>query len=246
MIGSRHRMTASLASVVGQQQYAAAGSGNFTVPAGVTSICAVVIGGGAGTASNVNGIGSAYRGGSSGALTYRNNIAVTPGQVIAYVVGGGGAPGSDGTGSSLSIPGSTMLAAGGVGSGSTVSSSGGDVNRFGGVGGYTTVPVSTPALGRGGRASYAGNASSVSTPEAETGGGASGGAITINGTGYGSCVFENLGDTGASLVGDVLSGRVGAGGYVANSGGAPLSQAGNDGGIRIIWGPGRSYPSNAS
>lgn len=245
MIGNAMRMRVTDSAPVGQQQYASAGSGTFVVPTGVTSICVVVIGGGAGSASNVDGIGSAYRAGSSGALCYRNNVSVTPGQSIAYTVGGGGAAGSNGTASTFSLPSGTMTAGGGVGSGTTASSSGGDVNRFGGAGYYTVVPVSTPIIGQRGRASYAGNTSSASTPQAASGG-LSGGAVTINGVGYASCLYENSNEIGATLVGDVAAGKVGAGGTILFSGGVVFAQSGEDGGIRIIWGTGRSYPSNAA
>ena len=72
-----------------QQEFPTPGTYSFTVPTGVTSICAVAIGGGGGGASDVNDGG----GGGGGGLQYRNNVAVTPGETLTVVVGAGGAPG---------------------------------------------------------------------------------------------------------------------------------------------------------
>ena len=54
----------------------------WTVPAGVTSICAVAVGGGGGGAYNW-----AQHGGGSGGLCWMNGISVTPGQVWYVYVG---------------------------------------------------------------------------------------------------------------------------------------------------------------
>lgn len=71
------------------------GSGNFTVPAGVTflDVETVGAGGGGGYAAS----GGAAAGGAAGA-TVSGPLAVTPGQVIVYVVGASGAGGVLGTG----------------------------------------------------------------------------------------------------------------------------------------------------
>ena len=72
-----------------QQEFPTPGTYSFTVPTGVTSICAVAIGGGGGGASDVNDGG----GGGGGGLQYRNDITVTPGETLTVVVGSGGASG---------------------------------------------------------------------------------------------------------------------------------------------------------
>ena len=72
-----------------QQEFPTPGTYSFTVPAAVTSICAVAIGGGGGGASDVNDGG----GGGGAGLQYRNDISVTPGETLTVVVGSGGAPG---------------------------------------------------------------------------------------------------------------------------------------------------------
>lgn len=62
------------AVTAGQQLFTA--SGTFTVPAGVTSICAASIGAGAAGSLGVYG-------GAGGGLSYSNGLSVTPGQNLA-------------------------------------------------------------------------------------------------------------------------------------------------------------------
>jgi hypothetical protein len=68
----------------GQELFTTPGIHTFTVPAGVTSICVVVVGGG--------GAGAPYfgMGGAGGGLAYKNNITVTPGANCTITVGAGG------------------------------------------------------------------------------------------------------------------------------------------------------------
>lgn len=121
-----------------------ASSGNFTVPNGVYSIYAELVAGGGGGAScfaaaatgNVSGAGGGAGGFANG------QYAVTPAQVIAYVVGAGGTSTNDGNASSLGVllacnPGqgatftTTGTSAGGIGG----SASGGTIlNLIGGSG----------------------------------------------------------------------------------------------------------------
>lgn len=77
-------MAATPKAVQGQQAYTTAGTYTFTVPAGVTSISALCVGGGGG------GKGYANDGATGGALSYINSVSVTPGQSITVVVGSGG------------------------------------------------------------------------------------------------------------------------------------------------------------
>ena len=66
------------------------GEYDFTVPLGVTSICVVCLGSGAGGYVSANGLKVAA-GGGGGALAYANNIAVTAGEILQVVVAAGGA-----------------------------------------------------------------------------------------------------------------------------------------------------------
>ena len=76
----------------GSATYTSPGTYTFVVPAGITSISAVAIGGGGGGGAgypNVTGNPIA-RGGDGGGLGYVNNFSVTPGQSMSVSVGGGG------------------------------------------------------------------------------------------------------------------------------------------------------------
>lgn len=65
---------------------------SWVVPAGVTKISAVAIGGGAGGANSWNNDGryDSGPGGSGGALSYINDFPVTPGQTLVIYAGAGG------------------------------------------------------------------------------------------------------------------------------------------------------------
>lgn len=71
----------------GQVQFTTTGDTNWVVPNGVTSICAVVVSGGGAGRCDGSGIDS---GGAGGGLSYKNNIAVTPGETLVVRVGAGG------------------------------------------------------------------------------------------------------------------------------------------------------------
>jgi hypothetical protein len=102
----------------GQAEYTSPGTYSWTAPAGVTSVCAVCVGGG--------GAGMAYfgSGGAGGGLGWKNNISVVPGQSYTVIVGGGGISPSYGS-SSASQAGSIGSANGGTSSFAGLSASGG-------------------------------------------------------------------------------------------------------------------------
>ena len=84
-----------LFSTITEQIYTTPGSYQWLCPEGVTSVCAVCVGGG-----GSGWIYSSYsRGGGGGGLGWKNDIPVTPGQKYTVVVGVGG---SKPTSSSLS------------------------------------------------------------------------------------------------------------------------------------------------
>jgi hypothetical protein len=74
-----------LSSNSGQQLITTVGAANFTVPAGVISLKVSLCGGGGG-----GGFNASARGGGGGGFCVKT-WAVTPGQIIPYVVGAGGA-----------------------------------------------------------------------------------------------------------------------------------------------------------
>jgi uncharacterized repeat protein (TIGR02543 family) len=106
-----------------------AGSGTWTVPAGVTNMEVLVVGGGGGCWND------SYQSGSgAGGMYYSTSYAVTPGSSVGITVGAGA---TDGTGSS-SLFGTQLIAYGGTkGAGYT---DGGDQGAYSLNGGTTKVP----------------------------------------------------------------------------------------------------------
>jgi hypothetical protein len=154
----------------GQQQYTTPGTYTWVAPAGVTSICVVCVGGGAGNTSNFNA-----GGGGGGALAWDNNIAVTAGSSYTIVVGAGGVgsidpEGNAGGNSSFSVgpvrangggssgsawAGGTTFGGDGGGNGgdgkiSNLNGSGGGAGGYTGVGGKGATRFETPTAGAGG------------------------------------------------------------------------------------------------
>ena len=197
---------------IGQDEWTTAGTHSWTAPAGVTSICVVAVGGGAG------GTGILQAGGGGG-LGYKNNITVTPGSSYTVVVGAGG-QGTDTTYPSVWPEGedsyfisATTVKGGGGGKGgsSYTSKNGGDfVGDGGGNGGDATT------FGAGGGAGgYSGNGG---------GGNTHGGTGTIvdgagSGGGGGAGSHQNLTTGGAG------GGGVGLEGQTTNGAqGSPINQ----------------------
>lgn len=154
---------------------------SWTVPAGVTSVCVLCIGGGGG------GSPGGGAGGGGGALVWKNNIPVTPGQVIPIKVGGGGAYGMSGGDSSFN---NSVIAYGGRGGGYPNHTNEGFIgDGYATSGTYTGSPSSNP-YGRGGTWSAGG-------PGEGSGGGnggAGGSGGTYNGGGGAGGYTGNGGD----------------------------------------------------
>jgi len=173
-------------------------SGNWTVPAGVTSVTVEIWGaGGGGGGSNTNAAGGA--GGGSGAYVSRI-IPVTPG-TYAFTLGTGGnagtaAGGTGGTGgnSTITIGGFTLTANGGTGGvgdagavGAGGAASGGTTNTNGnpGLAGGASGGNggASPNGGTGGTGNTNGAGSAGNTPGAGGGGGERGGGNQTGGAG---------------------------------------------------------------
>lgn len=236
----------------------AVSSYSWTVPTGVTSISAVVVGAGQSGATDDAGA----TGGAGGALRYATSIAVTPGETLTIEAGNGvyGATGQTSGGASSIKRGGTTLLFAGVGTGTTVGGTIGGGN--GGVGGS---PSSTRSSGGGGAGGYSGNGGSgqnadLSFSSPPSGGGAYGGTgSTARG---GTAGGVGLLGQGASGTGTTATTQFGSNGYAGQSNDAigygvyGAGGAGNDsasgnsgasgaGAVRIIWGAGRAFPSNA-
>lgn len=269
----------------GEAVYTSPGTYSFVVPAGITEISAVAVGGGS--------TGVVYRTttGGGGALSYSNNIPVTPGESLTVVVGVKGMTvsiTSSNTGvinpagpSSISRGGTTLLlasaAAGTSNRPSNIAQGGQASAGIGAVrnsGGSSVTNSANAGAGGGGAAGYSGsggNGNPALTPGGNgTGGGGGGGAGGNNTRGNSAGGGVGLYGQGANGVGGTTSnstytvqvGNPGSGGIRSasnNSGGSygggggqdndhpnyDYSEGGN-GGVRIIWGTGKSYPFNAT
>ena len=192
-------------SPVGEVTLTAA-SGTWVCPAGVTRVCAVLVGKGG---KGVNQGGYWCAGGDGGALAFKNNIAVVPGTSYSFVIG-----------STTQIFGLRVFA------GVNGYSSPNYQNRYG----SEATTDGAPDGRCNGAAAY-----SVGDPER---GAVGGGAGRYEGTPAAAGV-------GVGLFGTGSTGSYGAGGVTAYSYSGRVTPGG-PGAIRIIWGTGRSFPSNAS
>lgn len=202
------------------------GSGqNVTIPSGVTSICIVAIGyGGSGSTDGVSYI----QGGQGGGLSWVNNIAVTPGEVLQVQFGGGVA-------TSRLMRGTEVLC-------SAVFGNGGGLivgnHQYGGGGGYR-------ALNDFGNGEYyadgdvdGGGAGGYTGPGA-------GGNLSTSASGRGGGGILPFGGTvGAPSPGFPVTS---AGANYGGGGSAyfnPAGQAPSPGGlgcVRLLWGSGRAF-----
>ena len=170
---------------VGQAEWTTPGTYSWTCPTGVTEVCSVAVGAGAGGINNGSGGG--------GGLAWRNAIQVTPGQTYTIVVGAGGAGGNSGSSTNANRGGDsyfldqTTCRGGGGGWASNLLSTGGGYVGQGGDNGDTVVAYQ----GGGGAGGYAGG---------NNGGG--------GGTGAGSaCNFGGAGGGGVGIYGQGTSGN---------------------------------------
>lgn len=230
----------------GENVYTTPGSYSWVAPTGVTTVSAVVVGGG----------GTGFQGGDipaggGGGLAYKNNIATTPGTGYTVVVGTGGTNSGQNGSPSYFINSSTVNATGGTGSPShpgsnnwpypggsnTAGDGGGDggpggsfsgtQSGAGGAGGYA---------GQGGRGGQAWGYTAVYPATAGAGGGGGGGwgsshNITMGGGGgvglFGQGPNGAAGDSG-NLTNN--GGKGGSGGTDGQPSGGP-SNVGHDGGL---------------
>lgn len=232
--------------VFGQVEWTAAGTYLWQVPPGVYSISGVAIG------TGQTGIGSSpFTGGGGGGLHWRNSIPVTPGEWLTIVISVNNIAAVEDTtlkrgAQILLLGGRGQLGGGGGliggitpvydvyggGGGRGGGSGGGDGNGGlgGGAGGY---------MGDGGQGgNFVSGAGQM--PVLNSGGGR-GGDNGGAGTGYSNSVGEGVGLHGRTQ--DYAPGSSG----LIKCGGGGFGGGGNGmvGGLRLIWGRGRSYPDLA-
>ena len=225
----------------GQQLFES--STSWVVPENVTSVCAVLVGGGAGSAGGP---------GKGGSLRWINFLEVTPGETLTVTVGGAGDR------SRIRRGGTDLIVAAGATDGTSTSLStenvgGGD---GGAAGSNDTGSTGVGYGGCGGAGGYSGNGGKGGNGSGSAGANGSGGAG--GGGGAGRRAYEESGNGGlgggVGLYGEGSSGEGGAGGASGGdsgqagspgSGGVTTKYGGSNraGGIRIIWGDGRAFPS---
>lgn len=195
----------------GQLLFDNVGTHSFMVPEGVSSICAVAVGGGAG-----GGYTWANSAGNGGALAYANNIPVTAGEILTIVVGAGGAQNSVGNDSLLKRANSQLIftAQGGQQSNTGSKPISGSITCYGGQGGIGGDSGNRQYGGGGGAGGYGvvvdgsdakgGNGSYGTKATAGQKGGGGGG-----GGGYNSSTYAFGGGGGVGLFGISVSGNGG-------------------------------------
>ena len=243
----------------GQEAYTAPGTYSWTAPAGVTAVSVVAVGAGGYNAGMSQG---PVGGGGGGALVYKNNIAVTPGQSYTVVVGNAPNGGTGGS-SSFTAGFGTMTAGGGGGNATfnTPAPTGGagglpsgtyDAGYAGGAGGsYSSSIGFGGGGGAGGYSGVGGRGGSNGAAGSNGSGGGGGGGGSASGTGGTKgggvgILGQGSNGTGASGSGHGGAGSNGAG--VLHGGGGTAwnggySALGGKGAIRIIWGVNRAFPS---
>lgn len=189
------------------------GSNTFVVPAGVTSISVVTVGSGG------------YRRSGGGALSYVNNISVTPGESLTAVVSTTGGN----TQSSYLARGATKLVQAGsasYGAGNGYCFVGGSVVvGTGGNGGCSGCNCNRGGGGAGGYSGKGGNGGSGGAGQAGSGGSGGGGGATNGVNTYGGG-----GGGGVGVLGTGSSGTGGTYGSGTGGGGGTGGSSGNSGG----------------
>lgn len=244
------------AAAAGQQVFTA--SGTFTVPAGVTEICAVAVGRGQNGAAG-DGDATPGRGGEGGTLSYTNALSVTPGESLTMTIA---TSTSGSTGETTLKRSSTVLLAARAGGqtsgqanvgtsfagGTTPEPFGGYGSGGGGAGGYSGAGGAGGFFGGGGSAGSGGSGGGGGSAAAAASGGGGGVGLLGAGSNGAAGIGNGGGGGGGSGGGAGASGGTGSagGGYGGGGGGGDINNAGGSGGggaVRIIWGAGRSYPS---
>lgn len=239
----------------GQQEWTTPGTYQFIVPS-IPYISAVCVAGGQGGQNYYNGQGPSD-GGFGGSLRYSRQIPVFPGETLTVVVGVGGTGDLIGVqntlgGSTYIMRGSTVLLCAACATGTVVSFPGntpGSALVGGDNGGVGTPRASSGASGAGGGAGGYSGAGNTGT------GGSGGRGFPTNGVqgegGGGGVGIYGEGTSGANGTSTSPQGKGGSAGMNGSSSGAGGRFGGGGGGednggsgaCRIIWGPGREYPS---
>ncbi len=198
-------------------------SGNWTAPAGVTSVTVEAWGGGGGGGAGTGN--PAQGGGGAGGQYVSTVVAVTPGNTYAYVVGAAGTGGNTvagGTGGDSTFAATTVVAKGGAGGGLAAANSSGGTAGLGSTAGGVGNVVYAGGAGAAGTSTCAGGAGGGGAGSAGAGGNASG-----NTAGSGTATGGGAGATETTAQGAGSAGNVAGGG---GGGGCAKSNTNQNGG----------------
>lgn len=204
------------------------GSGNWSVPVGVTSVKVLVVAGGAGGGWQIGG------GGGAGGYIYNSSYIVTSGGTVSYSIGSGGNGGTDvttdATNGGNSVFGSLTAIGGGFGGVNAYRPAGS--GGSGGGSGEVGYSQGTGTVGQGNNGGYlngsgsggGGGAGAVGSNGSGTSGGAGGIGVdysSIFGTEYGELGYFAGGGGGGSYTGGTpgLGGLGGGGDAISGSNG---------------------------
>ena len=255
----------------GQEAFTTPGTYSWTAPSDVTSVSVVCVGGGgggAGDGGSTGGFGGGLGWKNNISVVPGQSYTVVVGSGGKGTTSGNGGDGGD----SYFIDLTTVAGLGGDGGGPGIGTLGGNFVGDGGGRGGGTESVTTHAHGGGGAGGYSGNGGFARTNNKGSDGSGGAGGAGSDGGGNGEDI--GAGGGGVGLLGEGESGlgggtegeRNGAGGFGGSSGdngkadlfggtggsfGGGGGQSTNStpgdgagGGVRIIWGSNRAFPSS--
>ena len=255
------------AIVVGQILHTTEGAYSWVAPAGVTSVSAVAVGrGGRGSCGRtyyynceLGQVGG--NGGSGAALAYRNAIPVTAGSPYTISINTGSMSGFNTEGPTSSQaraqngltgkypynacdnPGGTVTygtgGSGGAALGwASIGGGGGGAGGYSGTGGYGLGSMGSGQGGTGGAGGGGGGGNYAP--------GYDGGGVGMLGQGPSGAGSPTNGGAGSGGSGKTYGGGGGGGGDPSYPPYVCAAKCGGPGAVRIIWGPGRSFPSTCT
>jgi hypothetical protein len=187
-------------------------STTWTVPAGITKCAVYMVGGGGGGASGRVAVtqvaGAGGGGGAGGAIGFDPFYLVTPADVITVTIGAGGSGGA--------VINATTSASSGFSGTAGSDTVFGSLTVVGGAFGQT--PVSAPAAGNGGIASFGTTTNLISQRIGGSGGGSTNGGTGIAGNSGIISILSQAGSTGSAGDAATAGTNLGAGGAVTNAG----------------------------
>ncbi|HWF03284.1 MAG TPA: hypothetical protein VHA06_06330 [Candidatus Angelobacter sp.] len=193
----------------GRQRFTS--SGTFPIPANVTGVRVIVVGGGGAGCGSTGASSNNGTGGASGSSSIKILTGLTPGNTLTVTIGPGGTGVSGGTGNN----GSTSSVASGTQTITTISAPGG-----GGAANTVQVGLASGA-GTGGDDNFGGNNGSI------------GGGVNQGGAGAGS-IFGGGGSPSNSTTGNAGTAPGAGGGGAGGSGGSSVAGGAGAAGIVIF------------